>query len=518
MADINYYKFGGTVLPKGENGQKYANLQAKLEAAAVAAAGDPGKLGQYNEALGTVKSFIASLPENERPDKVVVTPLSGFGGASSHGYVTAGGNTLDANGDFYKSFLEGAGTFDPSSVPSTAGPDYVGELLGSRNADQARKLFGSSPLAGEIQSRAGGLPGGNLSASGSTGSPLQNEIMSRAGAATPKDELISKLTSAVSSKTGFDPGARLQELQKERGVTQLKQTLSTFDQEIAKTNQFLDDLEKNITERTKGFLVSEPQRARIEASERSPLIDQLNKLSRSKGVAESSLSREQSDIMTLLGLEEQKAGSPLEGIMAELAGRGNIESLFAPAEAAARQDRIRSEDIAREDTLRKEALAREDAATNKDFALKYGVNQPLYQVGNVIYNTKTGVAEYENVGGELRRLSDNKRYSEDKSFFADSGIKSWNQVQQIKTGQDSDLYTTDYKNYLLSKQEGFNGTFEQWQTIDANRKKSNITVQMPGLVKEFEYAKTKGFDGDLFGYIKAKAEAGNVDSKLPWDQ
>jgi hypothetical protein len=41
----------------------------------------------------------------------------------------------------------------------------------------------------------------------------------------------------------------------------------------------------------------------------------------------------------------------------------------------------------------------------------------------------------------------------------------------IPAPMDQSLYTPDYKNYLLSKKEGYTGDFNTWQTEDANRKR-----------------------------------------------
>lgn len=72
---------------------------------------------------------------------------------------------------------------------------------------------------------------------------------------------------------------------------------------------------------------------------------------------------------------------------------------------------------------------------------------------------------------------------------------------------DDKLQTTDYKNYMLSKnQGGFKGTFEQWLTQDANRKHTvnNTTINTAPTVTEKEYnlAKDQGFNGSFLDYQK----------------
>lgn len=65
----------------------------------------------------------------------------------------------------------------------------------------------------------------------------------------------------------------------------------------------------------------------------------------------------------------------------------------------------------------------------------------------------------------------------------DAAIKA---LQMLGEGQ-----TTDYKNYQLSKNEGYKGTFEQWQTQDANRKRPIISGPViPGLNDNSANAKT----------------------------
>lgn len=68
----------------------------------------------------------------------------------------------------------------------------------------------------------------------------------------------------------------------------------------------------------------------------------------------------------------------------------------------------------------------------------------------------------------------------------------------IPAPMDDTLYTQDYKNYLLSKKEGYGGNFEQWQTTDANRKRSvsNTTINYGGLSKE-EFNRINAISDDV---------------------
>lgn len=84
--------------------------------------------------------------------------------------------------------------------------------------------------------------------------------------------------------------------------------------------------------------------------------------------------------------------------------------------------------FANEDT----ATAKTDQTTldaNKQFNITNNITQPFYYNGNQIINAATGKAEYQNNNGTIVRLSDNKAYSSEDPFFKDSGIKSWDQIQ-----------------------------------------------------------------------------------------
>lgn len=55
-------------------------------------------------------------------------------------------------------------------------------------------------------------------------------------------------------------------------------------------------------------------------------------------------------------------------------------------------------------------------------------------------------------------------------------------IQPVEQARiDESKLTPDYKNFQLSQKEGFKGSFEQWQTTDANRRRTINQFTIPGL-------------------------------------
>ncbi|HDZ14461.1 MAG TPA: hypothetical protein ENH60_06125, partial [Pricia sp.] len=157
---------------------------------------------------------------------------------------------------------------------------------------------------------------------------ISDVITQRAGQVSARDELINRLTTSISGVEAFDPLARRKELEEERGVPALKGRVASFEDEVNKSFELLDTIEKDITERTAEFDVKESQRRRILASERDPILEQLGITGRGLGTAERRLAGERSEIDKLLGIEEEEAGAPLEALERETEIRAQIDKLF----------------------------------------------------------------------------------------------------------------------------------------------------------------------------------------------
>jgi hypothetical protein len=101
-------------------------------------------------------------------------------------------------------------------------------------------------------------------------------------------------------------------------------------------------------------------------------------------------------------------------------------------------------------------LQMQDAARQN--AIENGISSPFYEVAGTVYRT-----------------SDNKAYSSPEEAARDGvDTKSWSNVQKVKQEQGVDLkqYPASYQEYLLAKQDGFSGSYNDYQTMDANRKRS----------------------------------------------
>ncbi len=120
-------------------------------------------------------------------------------------------------------------------------------------------------------------------------------------------DLAGRLTTAITGAQGAPTLTEQKKtLEEEKGVPGMRETVGSFEDEIAKTQTLLDSLEEDITQRTREYLVSEPQRKRVLASEQEPLIKQLGILERGYGTATSRLERTEADILTELGLAEKE--------------------------------------------------------------------------------------------------------------------------------------------------------------------------------------------------------------------
>lgn len=151
---------------------------------------------------------------------------------------------------------------------------------------------------------------------------------------------------------------------------------------------------------------------------------------------------------------------------------------------------------------------KEEQIAAMEFAAENQITSPFFQVGSTIYRT-----------------SDRKPYETLEAFYKDAGVTSFAEAAQKNLIQSefgkpveekhSAIYQ-EWKDYVYEQQKmGKNAMdFNAYQTMDANRKKSNVSVNMPSLVREYEYAQGQGFVGSLLDYTHAKSNT----NTLPWEQ
>lgn len=172
-----------------------------------------------------------------------------------------------------------------------------------------------------------GLPGLGNEVAGRGGAGVEAGVGAEAGE-TAYDKLLKQMT-GIFTKMGEQPTLveERTRLEKEKGVEEKREIVGSFEEEISKTQTLLDELTEDITKRTREYLVSEPQRRRIEAAERAPITKEFGRLTRGLGVAEAGLERTETDILTELGLIEKERTLPLELFQREVNIRSQIKTL-----------------------------------------------------------------------------------------------------------------------------------------------------------------------------------------------
>lgn len=163
---------------------------------------------------------------------------------------------------------------------------------------------------------------------------LGGEIKDRAlgaGGEEPKtpEELLTKQLETTLTGYGTAPSLieEKERLEKEKGVLGMRETVGSFEEEISKTQTLLDQLEDDITQRTREYLVSEPQRRRLLVAEQEPLLKGLGIQERGLAGVTGRLERTEKDILTELGLIEKEKTEPLDLFEREINIRSKIKDL-----------------------------------------------------------------------------------------------------------------------------------------------------------------------------------------------
>jgi len=199
------------------------------------------------------------------------------------------------------------------------------------------------------------------------------------------------------------------------------------------------------------------------------------------------------------------------------ASRFSLERSDRQSEIAREQARYQSE-IAREDTRYQSEVAREDSRYKQEQTDQQRKEQLAFQsdlnqtnnIGAKFYKYPGSAQVYDSMTGQALSYDQYKA----KGGLGQPGMDVWPDIQEIGAGGE-EKHSAIYQEWLdYANEERKRGRqpldFNAYQTMDANRKKANISVSLPSLAKEFEYAASKGFSGDLFAYINAKAKAGQV--------
>lgn len=104
---------------------------------------------------------------------------------------------------------------------------------------------------------------------------------------------------------------------------------------------------------------------------------------------------------------------------------------------------------------------------------------------NVVLAVENGVnTKFANKNGEFFDVNSGLPYATPQEFFKAAGVSSFAEayarglVTDVKnsTGTDLKQYPVSYQEYLLAKQEGYTGSYNDYQTADANRKAVRSTT------------------------------------------
>lgn len=224
-----------------------------------------------------------------------------------------------------------------SGIGAKLGVDWR-KITGYRSGDpnliypgETLNLPGVSPVKEKYEALKESMPGEPLTLPG-----LGEEVKDRALGAvtpgeepeTPQDKMIADLTKRL---TAYTTGPTLIEekkrLEEEKGVLGMRERVGSFEEEMATTQTLLDQLEGDITQRTREFLVAEPARRRLLAVERKPLLEQLGIAERGLAATTGRLARTEQDILTELGLIEKEKTMPMDLFERELNIRSKIQEL-----------------------------------------------------------------------------------------------------------------------------------------------------------------------------------------------
>ena len=90
------------------------------------------------------------------------------------------------------------------------------------------------------------------------------------------------------------------------------------------------------------------------------------------------------------------------------------------------------------DLIQRQQQEQQLALAAQEFAIQNGIDQPYYQVGNVIYDTATRTPKFMVQGKTFFTADGKKAYSTPEQFFKDSGINSFDQIYHINATTAAD--------------------------------------------------------------------------------
>lgn len=255
--------------------------------------------------------------------------------------------------------------------------------------------------------------------------------------ATPEKQSYQNILNEISALTGKQEqkGEDTLKAQEAAGIKQKQQELMNFSNEmnmkVAEYDQLKQSYDQLITENrarpvTLGTIQGE--NANIQFAQQQALNSkaaEIGIVQAKVSAAQGNLGLAQQQVTDAINLKYETINAQLNTKLAQLDAIAPILNEQERVFAAALEAKYRDEQV---------VLEREQKLEERAFnlALEYGVTAPMFEVGGIIYDSRTGQAEYENVGGEIRRLSDGFAFSTPDEFFLDSGLTNWNQIQSVE--------------------------------------------------------------------------------------
>lgn len=229
-----------------------------------------------------------------------------------------------------------------SQYSASAGPTAKPSVL--PKAPVQPTVASASPLTGNVQTPSGATVNAGTGAlmappptTPSATSPLASVIASRAAPTSSRQALTDRLAAASAKASGFDPSARRTELTAAAGLDKTKATIGTFEDEVAKANTLLDNLESDIKQRTGDFLVTDPQARRLQAAESAPILKNLGIAERGYSAASNRLERGNADINQTVANEQAAAERPLSFLSKEIGIGNDIKTATADEVKSSRE-------------------------------------------------------------------------------------------------------------------------------------------------------------------------------------
>lgn len=356
------------------------------------------------------------------------------------------------------------------STPNTGSSSAISldQLQSQPNINLPTPTPTASPLAGATAS------------ADQTSKSLQDYIKEITPAPTALDTQQQSLIDAISKLSEADTGRGAAQLSAEQaaGIPDLKKNLADINARIltkvAEANQsdksyeqLIANLENPNNAQQQGIPMStiigqQAQVRKVQLAEHNAKAADLGVLQAFAQGLQGQLTAAQDSVNRAIDLRYADIEAELNAKKAQLDA---IQPLLN------KQEKIQADALARQYADQQQQIAdeKQKAKDNINLAVQNNVNTRFANNRGEFFDVVSGVA-----------------YHNPKEFFQAAGVKSFEEayarglVTDISATSAIDLkqYPASYQEYLLAKQEGFTGNYNDYQTMDANRKAVRSTTNV----------------------------------------